>query len=148
MDPDIKSDYIDLKLSRIQLKNVNIMKDLVLKSNKTSPEKYLTFKFSSPIDDINYEDDKIILKIHNSDNFEYINFDLLVECTGFYQKQTFSGLQQDCFGKFITSEKYKIKDNIYTCGWSKTGPKGNIADSMLEASNCAKQIYNDRFLNK
>ena len=144
IDPEIDFDYLNQNLTRIQLKNVDIMKDLVANCNKHSAEKSINFKFSSPIAKVFLSNGEKIIKIQKSDDcFEYINFDLLIECTGFYQRQKFIGLQQDPLGKFITTEEYKLVDNVYTCGWSRTGPRGNIADSILEATNCAKQIFFD-----
>lgn len=144
MEPEIKPENIGKNLSRIQLKNLNIMRDLVINSNKKSAEKSINFNFSSPVEEVFLKNDEKILKVQKSDkNFENINFDLLIECTGFHQQQNFNGLGQDPSGKFITYDQYKLKDNVYSCGWSRTGPKGNVADSILEASNCAKQLFED-----
>ena len=144
VDPEIKSGYLDQNLSRVQLKNVSILKELVRNSSSNSAEKSIKFKFSTSATDVFSSNGENFLKIRNNENqFENLKFDLLIECTGFYQKQKFFCLQQDPHGKFITSVQYNIKDNIYSCGWSRTGPKGNISDSILEASNCAKQLYLD-----
>lgn len=145
MEPEIKpEEYINQNLSRIQLKNLNIMRDLVINSNKKSAEKSINFRFSSPIEEIFLKNEEKILKIRKNDkHFENISFDLLIECTGFYQKQRFIGLAQDPRGMFISSNQYKLKENVYYCGWSRTGPKGNVADSTSEASNCASQLIND-----
>lgn len=144
MEPEIKPEYMDQNLSRIQLKNLKIMRDLVINSNKKSSEKSINFKFSSPVEEVFFKSDEKILKIQkNVKYFENISFDLLIECTGFYQKQKFDGLAQDLRGTFIPSKQYQLQENIYSCGWSRTGPKGNVADSILEASNCARQLFDD-----
>ena len=143
IDPELKPECMGQSLTRIQQKNMDIMKDLVTSCTKHSAEKLINFTFSSPVAQVFMDSGQKFLKIQKCHNcFEFLNFDILIECTGFYQKQKFAGVQQDHLGKFIT-EGYKIIDNIYSCGWSRTGSTGNIADSMLEASNCAKQLFDD-----
>lgn len=68
-----------------------------------------------------------------------IPFDLLIECIGFYQKQTILKDYQDSTGKFVT-EDFQIADNIFACGWARSGPNGTVADSMMEAEECASVI--------
>ena len=129
------------EFTRIQLKNFQILKKLVEDSCKFSPVKVVNFKFSSPIIRINGVEKEVYFSTENSPQIETFKYDILIECTGFEQKQKFRELNQDICGKFITDD-FRLKDNIYACGWSRTGPKGNIADAMIEALNCAKKISN------
>lgn len=120
------------------------MQDLVQSSNHVLPEKNIRFIFSSPISSV--EDRRghgIIEIVHNNQKIDHIEFDLLIECTGFKQNQAFEEITQDEAGKFVTDDQYCLKNNIYSCGWARTGPKGNIADSIAEASNCARSIFTD-----
>ena len=132
-------------LSRIQSKNIQIMNDLVNSSTISKSEKRIHFKFSASASELYQEHGRGVIKIKNSysNNIELMSYDMLIECTGFKQKQIFERSLQDENGKFITADRFRVKDNIYACGWSRTGPKGNVADSMDEASNCASEIYND-----
>lgn len=129
------------EFTRIQLKNFQILKKLVEDSCKVSPVKVVNFMFSSPIISINGDEKEVCFSTENGPEIEIFKYDILVECTGFEQRQKFRELNQDICGKFKTVD-FRIKDNIYACGWSRTGPKGNIADSMIEALNCAKTISN------
>lgn len=120
------------------------MKDLVQRSNQYLPDKNINFRFSLPISSVNYENQRGVVKfMKNNQNLEHIEFDLLIECTGFNQTQIFEGMPQDEVGKFITNDRNWIRGNIYACGWARTGSRGNIADSMSEASNCATSIITD-----
>lgn len=122
------------------------MQDLIKGSTHVPHEKVINFKFTSPISSVNYENGHGIVKIGNSnEKMECVEFDLLIECTGFKQNQKFENLAQDEAGKFIANYRnlYLLKENIYACGWARTGPKGNIADSMSEAFNCAASISTD-----
>lgn len=132
-------------LSRIQSKNIQIMQDLINSSKHSITEKKLNFKFSVSTSELTQENGRGTMKIENADSktIETINYDMLIECTGFKQNQKFEHLAQDVNGKFITTDQFRIVDNIYACGWSRTGPKGNVADSMEEAFNCASVIYRD-----
>lgn len=131
------------ELTRIQLKNFQILKELINHSCKISPvKKVVNFKFSSPIIKINGDEKEVYFSTENSPEVEIFKYDILIECTGFEQRQKFIELKQDVCGKFQT-DGFRIKDNIYACGWSRTGPRGNISDSMIEALNCAKTISND-----
>lgn len=127
------------------MKNLHIMKDLVNSSMYSNLEKRITFKFNSVVEGVSKKNGFGMLKILNNSTgiLEIINFDLMVECIGFKQNQNFGHRMQDDNGKFITTDRYRVKDNIYACGWSRTGPKGNIADSLEEAGNCASKIYED-----
>lgn len=130
--------------SRIQAKLYQIMQDLVKNSNQGLPKKKIRFVFSSPVSSVEKRNGHGIVKVaHNNQKLEHFEFDLLIECTGFKQNQIFEELSQDEVGKFVTNDRYCIKDNIYSCGWARTGPKGSIADSIVEASNCAKSIFTD-----
>ena len=118
------------------------MQKLVDGSNNSNPTKVINFRFSSPILSVNCsESGQGTVKLKNL--AESLNFDFLIECTGFRQQQSFFELAQDENGRILTSDSFLIKDRLYTCGWSRTGPKGNIADSIAEASNCATAIYRD-----
>lgn len=109
-----------------------------------SYEKIINFKFSSYISSVNCENGQGIVKFNYSNQrTEQLEFDLLIECTGFKQNQKFENLAQDEAGKFITNDRNLVKENIYACGWARTGPKGNIADSMSEAFNCSTSICTD-----
>lgn len=124
------------------------MRELVDKTKNLTPSKILNFKFSSPVISVSWNEDnpkkgQVIVKNNITEKYEAIGFDLLIECTGFLQAQKFDKLPQDENGKLITDNGYRVFDKIYACGWAKTGPKGNIADSMLESSNCAADIYRD-----
>lgn len=116
------------------------MRELIEDSETSKASKAINFRFSSPILTVERNEDKGIVHLKNN---EKIEFDLLIECTGFRQNQKFNGLQQDDVGRFITNSDYLVSDNIYTCGWARTGPKGNVADSMSEALSCAIEIYQD-----
>lgn len=116
------------------------MQELAKESEKSKASKIITFKFLSPISSVERNGNKGVVHLKND---EKIEFDLLIECSGFRQNQKFNELQQDDVGRLITKKDYLISDNIYTCGWARTGPKGDIADSMNEASNCAIKIHQD-----
>lgn len=120
------------------------MQDLLSCSNHMSHEKIINFIFSSSISSVNCENGHGIVKFVDSNQItKQLKFDLLIECTGFKQNQNFESLAQDEAGKFITNDRNLVKENIYACGWARTGPKGNIADSMSEALYCATSISTD-----
>lgn len=120
------------------------MQDLVQSSSHVSHEKIINFRFSSPISNVIFENGYGIIKFANENQkADQLEFDLLIECTGFKQNQKFENLVQDGTGKFITNERNLLKENVYACGWARTGPKGNIADSMSEALYCANSISTD-----
>ncbi len=116
------------------------MRELIEDSETSKASKAINFRFSSPISTVEGNEGRGIVHLKNN---EKIEFDLLIECTGFRQNQKFNELQQDDVGRFITTNVYLVSDNIYTCGWARTGPKGNVADSMSEASSCAIEICQD-----
>ena len=131
-------------LSRVQLKNIQIIQDLVLCSNHTSYDKAISFKFCSPVSEVIFDNGNGIVEfLDNNKKAERLKFDLLIECIGFQQNQLFENLAQDDTGKFLTRDGHLLKENIYACGWARTGAKGNISDSMNEALNCATSISTD-----
>lgn len=131
-----------LNLTKLSAKNILILSEIERNSLQSKYEKIIKFKFDSPI--LEVKEGEIFTKNHLSGSISSINFDMLIECTGFRQNQIFSNLPQDPTGRFdVQNEQYILKDNIYSCGWSRTGPRGNIADSMIEARNCADVIVRD-----
>jgi hypothetical protein len=126
--------------SRIQIKSVNILKELVQICDPENQVKEITFKFESPLKEILSDPNGTYLV---SGSQEKTYFDMLIECIGFEQNQKFKEIPQGTDGKFLTHSGFNIRSNLYACGWSRTGPIGNIADSMGEALECSNQIVKD-----
>ncbi len=136
------SSYFKPDNSRIQLKNLKILENLIQNISNEHKTRLVDFRFFEQIETVNETTGQIITKDYNS-SLHNQKFDILIECIGFYQKNNIYPAFQDQSGKINCPTSHLIHSNIYCCGWAKTGPKGTLVDSMIEAEKCAKEIIQD-----
>ncbi len=143
------SPFFKQENTRIQDKNLNILQNLITEEKEiTSKFKRVDFRFFEAIETLD-ENTRTIITKNPSNCRNYINFDILIECIGFYQNSIiYAAYQQDLSGRVNCSDGHLVSANIYSCGWARTGPKGTIADSMIEAEKCAQQIVQDLEQNR
>jgi hypothetical protein len=126
--------YVD-SLGIIQMKLLKILDQLCAKVS-ASNNNSLDFRFFSTASRLIGNN----LMIKENDAVErIIPCDVLVESIGFHQMEKIWPEHQNSTGAFIAPE-YKIVDNVFACGWARTGPKGTVADTLIEAENCASAV--------
>lgn len=136
------SSYFKPENTRIQDKNLKILQNLVNGDKLNDHQKQISFRFFETIDSIDAANGVVTIKDKHSATHQH-KFNILIEAIGFYQKSKVYPPFQDSKGKFSCNDRHLVDSGIYACGWSRTGPKGTIADSMVEAENCARQIVED-----
>ena len=137
--------YFKPENTRIQDKNVKILQSLIEKDNKMPKQRRVDFRFNERVSSIDGCTRRIIPENPLSAG---IHFDILVSCVGFVQNNSIYPAFQDQSGKINCTGSYRVHSNIYACGWARTGPKGTIVDSMIEAEKCAHEILTDLSQNR
>lgn len=127
--------------SRIQDKNLKIFENIVTESSNSVKEVDVEFRFFERIESIS-EKDEYLTSIATNGGMKIIPYNMVIECTGFYQPNIIYSNHQDKIGKMVASEGHLLHDNVFSCGWALNGPRGTVADSMIDAEVCSMSIIN------